>query len=335
MKNKIIKIILVISIFFTTISGVNAKILITNNIANEIKNTTPAKELLEKDLELTGKVDTTSNQIQVYCQNDKIISFNIGKNYLEYDNRDFNSSSINEVEDKTSWIIKMNAIYSIVEAIFRLSGYENYTISDEYDYTLPYEQYGLLIETKEYEVNEQVGEELTYLKISTDTEKISSLIKTYGVSIQENSKELISTLVPDIEVKNITGTSATIYMDIPNYSLDDFEENVLCNLYRADTKDGLYKKVNNWGVYCLDSVGIVDDSLESGKTYYYKTIVEGSNDYSKLIEVNTKIALSSVVDDVDKITKNPKTGKIYSIAIFFIILLLNIATIVYVRKNYY
>jgi len=334
MKNKIIKILLVICIFFTTVTSVNAKVLTADEIIKEIENTESYKALLELEMPITGKIEDT-DKLTLYNESEKLISFNIGEDYLEYDNRDYQPPTTDEEINIFQWMLKYLSIGVLFESVFRLSGYEGYTISDDYVDKMDYEKYGLIMETVTNEDDDgSTSTEMTYLKISTDTEKIVKLMTEYGEKMEEETSELIASLVPDIEAKNITQNSATIYMDIPNYSYEDIDENILCYVYRADTKDGLYKEISK-GLNCMDSVGMVDKDLDKGKTYYYKAKVYGANDYSKVIEVNTKISSSTVVEENDKIEENPKTGKIYSFAILFIILLLNAVTIVRIRKTYF
>ena len=104
----------------------------------------------------------------------------------------------------------------------------------------------------------------------------------YSEEISEDFKDVI----PTIRIGDkITSNSVYLYASIEEYESEN--ETPFCNFYRATSLEGKYELVTDWQIPCLGEIGILDDNLKSGTTYYYKAKVVGGNNYSGVVSVTT------------------------------------------------
>ena len=348
---KIFGLILVGIIYFSSFINVYASVLTIENVSKQFAQSTIIEGFAQLGSTFSSKVNTTDKTLDIYSEEEKVFSFVYGDDYIEYNNRSAVVTEENCMDDFATFFW----LSSIMESIFVLSGYENKTLSDEDEnkdvFTDTYDKYGIQLETESYNFSgehenggswSKSGDYVKYFKMSLDTDKIDALIAKFGVDVDEQdpNKEIIANLTPTLEAKNITENSATIHPKV-NYYNTDPDYRVNCFIYRSDREDGLYEKISDWAVNCLDSVGIVDEGLKSNTTYYYKAIVDGGNNFSDPLSVTTK-GSSTVVDNntnnnsnnsnnnnsnnnsnnnfQENVTENPQTGIIFSfIAIISII----------------
>lgn len=336
--------ILVGIIFFSTITNVYASTLTIDNVSKQFDQSTIIKGLAQLGSNFTSKVDTNDKTLDIYSESEKIFSFTYGDDYIEYNNR----SAIVTEENCMNDISTAFWIQGIMESIFVLSGYENKTLSEDGNYTDAFETYGVQLETESYNFsgNDEngssysiSGESIKYFKISLDTDKIDSLIAKYGVNTEEQdpNKEVINSLTPTLEAKNITENSVTLYPSI-NYYNTDPDYSVSCYVYRSNDENGTYEKISDFAVNCLDEVGIVDENLKSNTTYYYKTIVDGGTIYSSPLKVTTKEKATTTDNNEnnnykDNVIENPKTGVTFPIIAVTLVLIGSIAVIFYLKKK--
>ena len=181
------------------------------------------------------------------------------------------------------------------------------------------------------------GDYLKYFKMSFDTDKIKALIEKYGVDSEESdpNKEIVSNLIPTLEVKDVTANSVTLYPHV-SYINTDSNYKVYCYIYRSESEDGEYQKVSDVAVNCLDGVGLTDENLKSNTTYYYKVLVDGGTKYSDVLKVTTlgNVSASKESDTKDgESLENPKTGVLISVVSVLIIMIGSIVSLVYAKKK--
>ncbi len=315
------------------IGKVNAKILTIEEVVSTFSEAPQIKELNDFGSKIEAKYNSTKKTIDVYAQDSEnseseiIASFvyNNSDNYIELNKRDYVVTEDNLFADFYDAL----GMIGIIESIFIQSGYNNLTIKES-DYSNTYDTYGLQLETEHYDFsgNEESGswnisgDAIKYFKISLDTDKITKLVKDYGEDIKEEEK---STLVPTLELKEITSNSASLHPEVKN--IVNSSKDVSCHIYRSLEKDGDYEKVSKTAINCLDPDALfVDTHLKSNTTYYYKAMVTNGDKYSNIIEVKTSDT------SMGNITTNPDTG-ITSPLILGITLLIGILLFNFILKN--
>ncbi len=336
---KSLGVVMIGMMFFLFIDDVHAKILSIDEV-----NTSFRTEFIDAVNQLGGnlssKLDTTNKVLDIYAEDDKLISLKYTDDYIEYDNQ--NAIVSKDTVESDLWT--MICISGLLRSIFNLSGYENKTISSDQNIDLEntYDTYGIQIKTEHYQYNGEdddstwslEGDYLKYFKMSFDTDKIKALIEKYGVDSEENdsNKEIISSLIPTLEAKDITENSVILY---PHISLINSNSNdkVYCYIYRSESEDGEYQKISDVAVNCLDDIGFTDENLKSNTTYYYKTLIDGGSKFSDILKVTT-LGRESISKANKETLENPKTGTIISIVSVVFIMVGSIVALVYVKiKN--
>lgn len=341
---KVLSFLLVGSIFFSTISNVYAKTLTINEVANGFKNSTIIDGLNQLGGNITSSVDTTNKTLDVYSESEKVFSFKYTDDYIEYDNR----SAIVSKETAEKDVLTMFMLYGVFDSIFKLSGYEDKTLSEDGIYTDTYDTYGIQLITESYSYSgtdddggtwSMSGEFIKYFKMSFDTDKIDALMTKYGVdaSTQDPNKEIILGLTPTLEAKEITENSITLYPHIA-YTNTDPDYKVFCYVYRSTSENGTYEKISDMAVNCLDEVGVVDEKLSSNTTYYYKAVVMDGTKYSEPLKVTTKEATIPAPTNTnntnkDDVVENPKTGVTLPVATLGIMMIGSIIALIVARKK--
>ena len=320
-NKKILGIILVISLLLSKVTNVYAQtIAINNDFITEFKNSSVISGLNEVGNQIDAQIDTENKKIRITQQTSEIVlvNYNETEKYIEIDN-----SSVN-VTDQNITKIQMtdNVVKGFIEAIIKLSGHENKKINFEIDYDA-YDTYGIKLTSKGYEINgsnavgpySSVGTYFNYFKMSLDTEKINALMTTYD-------KDKVLTLKPTLKANEITNKSVSLTPHI-EYTSSNPDFVVYCYIYRSTSENGTYEKLSK--VNCLDStMSLVDVSLNSNSTYWYKASVEEGTIFSDPIKVTTQANSSNTTKEE---IENPKTGA--SISTIPIILLLVVSVIAY------
>ena len=216
--------------------------------------------------------------------------------------------------------------------MLNLSDHSDKTLNDMEDTSVfteqAYNTYGLQMETESFDFTDYKGDFIRYLKISLDTNKIDALVAQYGTnSVTENET---SDLIPTLEAKDITSSSATLY---PHVVSND-EKPVYCFVYRSTSRTENYEKINNNAINCKDGTGIIDDGLLSDTTYYYKAIVSNGKEFSDIIEVKTKfLTKEETTVTEEKVDSNPKTGPSLPVMIMIIVMSCGVLVLAYFRNR--
>lgn len=322
---------LVVTIFLLNTIRAYASMLSINDVSKQFEKTQVVQILLELDNEatITSKVNNEEKKLDIYFSNEKTFSFTFTDSYIEYDNR----STVVTKDNYSDGFFNAFCMQAVIESVLTLSGYEGKELSE--DTTLnDYDTYGIQLETEKYNFSGEddsgkwsvSGDYLKYFKISLDTSKIDTLVAKYGVDNNQNN-EVITNFVPELEAKDITENSITIYPKVNYNGTSD----VLCYVYRSDSKNGTYEKLSDFAVNCLDSVGVIDEGLESNTTYYYKAIIDGGTKYSDILSVTTKSSSTGTGD----IVENPNTGSKYSFIVVILVVFGSITLALYTKKQFY
>lgn len=311
-------ILLAVTLFFTMCLNVYASQISVNDVVEEFSKTKIISLLNSLGSSISANIDTVNNKININDSGETLLSLNYTDEYIEYDNR---SAVITEdnYEDTTGSALCMEGI---VETIFNLSGYSDKTL-DDYEAPISYDEYGIQIETGDYEFSgtdedggtwTSSGKYVKYFKISLDSEKIVKLVESYGTTINDDYTSVFINDVPTIELKDITANSITIYATVEGYD-EDSNKIPYCSIYRSTSADGDYEEITDAHVACIGEVGITDENLQSGTTYYYKAKVVGGSEFSEVVKVTT------LTTDTVKVpnTSNSKFWLLYIIGLVLII----------------
>lgn len=123
-----------------------------------------------------------------------------------------------------------------------------------------------------------------YKKKKVEKNEYTEEKNKYSKEIIEDFKDLIPTMRIGDE---ITSNSVYLYANIEGYESEKETETPFCNFYRSTSLDGKFELVTDWQIPCLGDIGILDENLKSGTTYYYKAKVVGGNNYSEVVSVTT------------------------------------------------
>lgn len=281
--------------------------LTIDSVSKQFNQSTIIDGFTQLGANFTSKVDTIYKTFDIYNESGKIFSFTYGDDYIEYDNRSAVITEENLKYMNNNDILTIFWIQGIMESILILilSSYENKILSE--NYTNEYEKYGVQLETESYNFSSKDEDEssysisvetIKYFKISLDTDKIDALVAKNGINTekQDSDKEVINSLTPILEVKNINENPVTLYPSI-NYYNTAPDYSVNCYVYWSNDENGIYEKISDFAVNCLGEVGIIDKNLKSNTTYYYKTIVDGGTIYSASLKVTTTNKNTTAITD--------------------------------------
>ena len=326
---KIIKVMIVTSLAFIITSKVYARTITITEVSKEFNESEAVKSFKELGNDTSSRIDEENNKLDIYSNDEKLVSFDYGNDYIMYQDLD----TVITEENADNGFASM--IYSgiIMETILKISGYENKAIRDDYLTTENYNEYGLEFETEEFSFeNENYGVSGDYLRkfrMSLNTEKIDALMEEYGEDIEEDTEdnENVRDLVPSFEVKETTESSVTFHLELDGTDTES-EDTIFCSIYQSDTEDGEYKETENGLKFnCSGPTDITFDDLESDTTYYYKAKVIGGSNYSDVVSVttkNTKEATTGIIEK-GKVTKNPDTGNNMFVIMLIALLLFSFA----------
>ena len=272
-------------LFYFWESNVYAKTLTISEVKEEFDDFIE-NSLNEYGMSLTTTIDSENNKLDIYNGTEKYLSFKYTDDYIEYEDRD----TLIAIETADSSFGTLLVIGGVLQSILNLSGYEDYelNIDDNVDMSTLYNDYGIAAETEEYEFHDEnshiSGDYIRYFKISLNTDKIDALVAKYGY--KEPEEPVISKIT--ITASDILENSIVLFPKMEFTT--EVDENYVreCYVYRSKSEDGTYEKISNVLVNCSGEVGLKDENLASGVTYYYKATSEDGAVSSEVIKVTTK-----------------------------------------------
>lgn len=288
-----------------------------------------------KDRDIKIIIDRNNHQLKYYKGSELFSTVNYNNESLSY------SKTLESSDDSESITVLLNMMkvfYSTLDSLIKASGYENMTISQDFEYNdNTYEEYGIYGNTVMDEDSETL-QQISF-RLSLDKTKIDKLVEDYGEKYENDGENDfnpwdlfdffeglvgISEEIDNVEIellfKNITGDSITIETKLnPNI------EGLDCILYRADSFNGEYTVVSE-GSCSVDSV---DTNLKGDTTYYYKVKIGGTDKYSNVFSKATKIA-----NEENKSKNNPTTGFITPKVPIIILLAIGIILLIIPKKDY-
>ena len=311
--------VFMLCITFIATSKVHAVNLTVDQVIEGINNSSIVNYYASSNYPLTIEKDTENHKIKIYNNDiEAFISMDYGDDYIEYEN---DVATITyEVASKSLFHDIM--LVNLLDIIFDLAGYEDKALDFENgDFTNTYDTYGFLLTTESYNISEESeygtssmnGDLFRHFKITLDKTKIDTLIAQYGVDSADvdPNVEVIKGIKPTIEVIKTTEDSVTVQPHL-NYVNFDPDYDVLCYIYRSESEDGEYVKLDGDPVSCIKESKYIDKDLKSNTTYYYKTVVTYGSIFSNPVDATTK-----------KAGVNPKTGinnPIVLISVLFMII---------------
>ena len=281
-------------VFMLMLSNVYAKTLTIDEVKAELDEF--IAELGVLGMDITTTIDSENHKLDVYEGTEKTASLNYTDEYIEYEDRD--TTLTEEVVDNSlgSFIV----ISGVLQSIINLSGYEGYEldIDDSVDMSTMYNDYGIAAEVEEYEFHNgnrtSSGDYIRYLKVSFDTEKIDALMEKYGYTDEEPEISKITITASDIKENSITLFPKAEFVQEVD---DDYVSR--CYIYRSDSENGTFEKISDVLINCSGEVGLGDENLASGVTYYYKATNEDGTVSSEVIKVTTKATTTNDKKAVD------------------------------------
>ncbi|MCX4249183.1 MAG: hypothetical protein OSJ65_05415 [Bacilli bacterium] len=309
MKRKIIGIILAIILFTPNSVFAAAALLRIEDVVdsfNKSKMVSSFDGLLGTKTQM--KLNKTNQTLDVTMGTDEEFISNSLKytnSYIELDNRNLTPTA----ENIGKGLLESVQVLGIIDALFSLSGYENKTLKEDAKPT-DFNKYGLILETEILEQHEENNgitidgsiEYLKYFKISLDKYLIENLVKEYGTDIEEFKNPFLNDLKPKLNVKSTSTNTVTLGIEFEDELLSSTYP-VYADIYRATSIDGEYIKINSEKIdYAKEDVTFTDTNLESGKTYYYKAIMDEDK------ELSSNILTVETIKAVPQTVENPKTG---------------------------
>lgn len=288
---KILIMLIALTISLVGISTANAQVLTAKDIVDLYKDSS----LYTFYRAVYGDLKSNENTLELHINSVKVAEVDLSRRYIEYDKTQDNEYILNMAEiidglidealgyiDKTKFLFDTSTStnYAIYEFLGDNSNFDVSNLSDEQKYQL----YGYIWTNCETVDNNYSCD---YLKISLDTDKRDLYYEKsaiIGDSISSVARTMLL-LTPTITIQDLESTSLTVYPKAVSVNLRPEENN--CFVYRSTNRDSGYIRINNTRVNCNGEEGVVDSSLEDGKTYYYKTRLTYTNQYSEPIEVTT------------------------------------------------
>lgn len=230
------------------------------------------------------------------------ISCNYTDEYIEFvDNSEINVDSADENMVRTFFF---NYLWDSVKA---LSGYEEWDldIDDDFDYTNSFDTYGLYVVTEEIDSNiDSFSDEFVrHAKVSLDKTKMDALMEDYGELYTHTGDIGTPWTIDDeaigatLNVGEVKEHSVVLYPGI--IFPDEVPDGVIhyCKIYRSTSENGTYELISSREINCDGTVGLVDDNLAGGVSYWYKVSNERGNIMTEPVKVTTKSTNDkSVVD---------------------------------------
>lgn len=259
------------------------------------------------------KVNTEGKTLDFYSDDDVLFSFKYSDDYILYDD------PVSEVTEDNLGMAAASTLYfsEIMKSIIAMSGVTVDTFKDEITSCTDYDTYGLAIKELEYNFSDNSegssvsigGKYINYLKLSLDSEKLVRLANTYGNVVDYSKyKDLIASSF--VKINTFWDKKQVDYKFTLDYTKKDENDNPKCFMYRSDSLNGTYTKVQMMQSSCIDSNDgsyLFDDDVTDGKVYYYKAQVVGSDKFGDIIKVD--LANNTVTD---AISGEPIVDKIQS-----------------------
>lgn len=311
---------------FMFITCVKAELLTPDDVRNGFLNSPLIKFANEDnpdDEKIDVEIKTDTSTFVIKAGNEEFKSYPFTSEYIIFtDERELTK------ENAESQLTDMMMMASFLDGIINKSGFDSSRLKDfPENFNPDYETYGLVMSGEPYTFTDEEGTSsgtfIREFKISFDTEKIRALVDRVGLEEESNLDELI----PVITVKEKDKTSVSL-----NVYVDDGGKQHFCYLQRATEENGEYENVFDLGFDCTvdRDLMVVDDELETNKTYYYRAIVVGGTKYSNVIPVF--VGEQKPAPKPDKIV-NPNTGVANIVIPLVIICLFGIGSLVLMYKN--
>ena len=303
---KICNLLFLVLITILMINNVEAKMLSINDVYEDFRlNINDAFDYEGISSIYTG-LDGISKKITVSI-NSTTILLNYTDEYIEYTEEDTNL-----VEEKINeYIIKGTVVDTMVYTIFEKTGHANENLHmNQYladsATTNVYDEYGLLMDLQDYDFSHGSGsssiEYSNHTKISLNTDKIDALFTKYG-GPEEPTISKITLTASDIKENSVMLYPKT------EYTTEVGKDYVSkCYIYRSGSIDGTFEKISNVAVNCSGNVGLKDDNIASGVTYYYKATSEDGKISSEVIKITTKATTTNDKNTVDTGASLPIIG---------------------------
>lgn len=270
--------VLLISISFM---GVEAKSFTINEVS----------EYLNKG-SFNTKVNSTNKTLDFYSDGDAIFSVQYTDDYLLYDD------PVTSVTQDNVGMAMISAMYfpEIIKSMMAMSGVTVDSLKEEIITCTDYDKYGLTIKSLKYHFSDSEkgssvsigGEYINYLKLTLDSDKLVTLANTYGVIVDYSKyKDLVTTSF--VKIDTFGDKKQVNYKFTLDYTKTDEDDNPQCYMYRSDSLNGTFTKVQTLKTSCIDSNDgsyLFDDDISDGGVYYYKPQVVGSDKFGNIIKVD-------------------------------------------------
>lgn len=327
---KIIFALIILSVFvFVKAEGAFS----AQEVANKFSSTTLIEALSELGGSYNAIVDTENNKINIYSGEEKLLSFDYTSEYIEY-------SDLTTVitEDNCMNFAPIMSTQGIIDSLVELLGHDDATLDLE-DASLSYETDGVLYQTESYTFSGEEegstwtksGSYLRHFKITLDKDKLANLYSRFGEFYTEVTTSYADS-TPTIEARDIKKDSVVLYPNIPDLIVEDESHTPVCEIYRSESENGTYEKISLFQVACNGTVGLTDEGLKSGTTYYYKSLIVGGSKFSNPITVKT-LGGSEVPPQTTSQVENPKTGVSSPILMMIVLAITSVVGIFIVNKN--
>lgn len=317
------KFLFVMFLIFIGVIPVNADTLTLDDIAKQLENSDVYNYLNndETSVEIVKDVSFIEITYNTIDSGTWVTTFNYENDILSY------SFPGDKTADTTfaQIIIDSQWIKEILFIVAKANGYTDeqlQSIDEEVAATFTLEKNG-------YE-----STEFTYSNGSSITATGCDTFKININNLKLDIPEDIS-VVPTIEILDSKHDSVTIKVFV-----EGLEES-MCNLYRA-TNDSDYEYVTK--ISCSGENQYIDKNVAEKTTYYYKAVIDGGNNYSKVVTaiVPSKPTVEAIKGynkpvNPDEGVENPETGIILSIVIMLSMLIISLMLVVYyyrkIQKN--
>lgn len=262
--------------------NVNAKVLTIEEVNINYSKGVLVNKLHEMGSSIASRINKEKNEFLVLFDDGYKAVFDYNLEYISY-----SSSNINDKNE-----LDYVGFTLLINAILYGSEYNNYMFKE--NNAINYEEYGLDYKIRILNNGEKY---LESFKISLDTDKLVRLMRDFGYNNIDDNRVINNSLVADLKFKDVTHNQVVVYPMVSDNNKNN------CILYRSNSEHGIYEEISNVYPICDGSVGVSDNNLDNGSTYYYKARVIGSNKYSDAVMVSTKFNTTD-----NDIKRNPRTS---------------------------
>ena len=314
--------VLLVMVSLLLISRVNAKTLSIEELIEGFMETSTIKDMNTSDNggKITVVNDEENKTITVKLTSDESTEseervYSYANGYFEFtDDRQITEANV--VDNLNDSIY----LYSFFEGALTKSGLDIKKLDGKLEnFKYDFNRHGIYIEEEPFEIKEtEEGYSSTFkgsfiraFKLSFDTSKLETfandVLSTGGSSTTQNG-------IPTLKYKNRKKTSVEL-----NVYVEGATSTTTCDVYRS-TDNVDYEKITALSGPCNDKNKYVTDTgLKETSLYYYKAVINGSNEYSPVLKVT-------------EYDENPDTG-VNNIIPILIGLVISITLLFIFRKN--